>query len=113
MLGVADRLTENLRRIDTLSRIGAAGFAVCLPRVGLTDASAILGRLRRAVTTAPIETPAGPLKVAVRVGIAEAAPTTGAPPGTKEDRAAVLFAAAGEALAAAEADQREATQVAH
>jgi diguanylate cyclase (GGDEF)-like protein/PAS domain S-box-containing protein len=112
MLGVADRLAENLRRIDTLGRIGAAEFAVCLPRVGLTDSYAILSRLRRAVTAAPIETPAGPLKVAVYIGIAEAAPTTGAPPGTGLDRAAVLFAAAGEALAAAEADQREAAQVA-
>ena len=63
LFGVADRLAENVRRADMLGRIGGEEFAVCMPSVTLQDAEALAERLRRAVTSAPIDTPTGPVPV--------------------------------------------------
>lgn len=100
MLGVADRLAENLRRVDTLAQVGADEFAMCLPRVVLADAQALVCRLRRAVEAEPIATPAGPMGVALRIGVIEAPAPGEAPLGT-EAQASALFAAAGQLLLAA------------
>jgi diguanylate cyclase (GGDEF)-like protein len=69
LFGVADRLAENLRRPDTLGRIGGEEFAVCMPKVDLHSAKWVAERLRRAVAAEPIATPSGPLPVTVSVGV--------------------------------------------
>lgn len=47
--GVAERLAENVRRVDILGRIGREEFAACMPSITLRDAAAIGKRLRYAV----------------------------------------------------------------
>jgi diguanylate cyclase (GGDEF)-like protein/PAS domain S-box-containing protein len=72
LLGVADRLADNIRRMDTVGRIGGEEFAVCMPNISLRDAVATSERLRQAVAVAPFNTPAGPVRVTVSIGVAEA-----------------------------------------
>jgi diguanylate cyclase (GGDEF)-like protein/PAS domain S-box-containing protein len=69
LFGMADRLAENVRRLDVLGRIGGEEFAVCMPGVALGDAKALAERLRRAFTMAPIETLSGPVPVTVSIGV--------------------------------------------
>jgi PAS domain S-box-containing protein/diguanylate cyclase (GGDEF)-like protein len=58
---VADRLADNVRRCDTLCRISAEIFGLCMPTVTRRDAHAIVDALCRAVSATPIDTPAGPV----------------------------------------------------
>ena len=72
LLGVADRLAENARRADFVGRTGEGEFGIHMRGVALRDAEAAARRLRCAVASAAIETPAGPLAVTVSAGVAEA-----------------------------------------
>jgi diguanylate cyclase (GGDEF)-like protein/PAS domain S-box-containing protein len=72
LLGVADRLAENIRRVDAVGRIGGEEFTVCMPHISLRDAGSASERLRQAVAAAPFITPAGPVRVTVSIGVAEA-----------------------------------------
>jgi two-component system cell cycle response regulator len=74
LLGLADRLTENLRRIDLLAHLGGGSFLLCLPRVSLLEARAIVARLRVATAAAPFDTPVGPVPLRLRTGIAAPEP---------------------------------------
>ncbi|WP_131113387.1 sensor domain-containing diguanylate cyclase [Lichenihabitans psoromatis] len=69
LLGIADRLTENLRRSDALGRMGGEEFALWMPGVTLRDAQELVDRLRRIVSEQPFETPSGPVKVSVSIGV--------------------------------------------
>lgn len=46
---VATRITEELRNVDTVARIGGDEFAIMLPEAGLESAESILVRLRQAL----------------------------------------------------------------
>jgi diguanylate cyclase (GGDEF)-like protein/PAS domain S-box-containing protein len=70
LCGVADCLAENVRRVDFLGRIGGEEFAVCMPAIDLQDAKALASRLRHAVASVPLATPAGPMNVTVSIGVA-------------------------------------------
>ncbi len=72
LLGVADRLAENVRRADLVCRLDGPEFVIYMDGIGLRDAEAGAARLHRVVASSPIETSQGPLPVAVRVGVAEA-----------------------------------------
>lgn len=100
LLGVGDRLDENLRRMDMLAHLGGARFAACLPRVPRRDAEAIAARLARAIAAAPIETPCGPVVLHLGTELFGEAPGV---QGTTAERAAAMLAAAEqvEALATA------------
>ena len=74
LCGIADRLAENMRRMDMLGRLGGEEFAVCMPSTELPEAAAIAERLRRAAGSRPFDTPSGPVRVTISVGVAEAAP---------------------------------------
>lgn len=74
LFGIADRIAENVRRVDMVGRIGGEEFAVFMPSIFLSEASAIGERLRHAVSGQPFATPAGPLQITVSIGVAEAAP---------------------------------------
>jgi diguanylate cyclase (GGDEF)-like protein/PAS domain S-box-containing protein len=67
--GMARRLADNVRRTDMLGRIGGEEFAVCLPTVTLGGAEALAERLRAAVTAKPFDTPSGPVRVTVSIGL--------------------------------------------
>jgi diguanylate cyclase (GGDEF)-like protein/PAS domain S-box-containing protein len=70
LCGVADRLVANIRRSDIVGRVGGDEFAVCVAGVRLPDVRRLAESLHRAVAAAPFETPAGPLKITVSVGVA-------------------------------------------
>jgi diguanylate cyclase (GGDEF)-like protein/PAS domain S-box-containing protein len=70
LCGIADRLGENVRRVDVIGRIGGDEFAVCMPLISLSDARATALRLRGAVAGAALATPAGPVEVTVSLGVA-------------------------------------------
>jgi diguanylate cyclase (GGDEF)-like protein/PAS domain S-box-containing protein len=70
LCGLADRLAENVRRIDTIGRIGGEEFAICMPAVSLENAIALADRLRSAVAAVPLATPAGPVNTTVSIGVA-------------------------------------------
>ncbi len=72
LCGIADRLEENVRRVDMAGRFGGEEFAVCLPSVSLADAEALGERLRHAIIAQPFPSSAGPLEVTVSIGVAEA-----------------------------------------
>jgi diguanylate cyclase (GGDEF)-like protein/PAS domain S-box-containing protein len=93
LVAIASRLGENMRRIDTVGRLGGAEFAICLPAIALADAHGFADRLRRAISATGIETDAGPVTVTVSIGVAELAPA--------EDMAS-LMARADAALQAAQ-----------
>ena len=69
LLGLSDRLTENLRRSDTLGRMGGEEFALWMPGVTLRDARGLVDRLRRVVADEPFDTPAGPIGVSISIGV--------------------------------------------
>ena len=75
LFGVADRLGENMRRMDTLGRIGGEEFAICMPGLALEDAALIAARLCRAIAAEPFDTPVGPIRATVSVGVAESDPS--------------------------------------
>jgi diguanylate cyclase (GGDEF)-like protein/PAS domain S-box-containing protein len=70
LCGLAERLLENARRVDVVSRVGGDEFALCMPGIVLRDAEEIVKRLRRIMRDAPVSTPAGPLLASVSIGIA-------------------------------------------
>jgi diguanylate cyclase (GGDEF)-like protein/PAS domain S-box-containing protein len=74
LFGFADRLIENARRMDIVGRLGGDEFAVFMPAVTLPEAAGISERLRGAIAAEPFETPAGPVRVSVSVGVSEAEP---------------------------------------
>ncbi|WP_135469119.1 GGDEF domain-containing protein [Crenalkalicoccus roseus] len=95
LLGAADRLVESLRRGDLVCRTGQAECSVFLPGLGRAEVERVALRLQRAFAAAPVETPAGPVTLLPRCGIAMAPPADH--PGGAAARAAALLAAA-EAL---------------
>jgi diguanylate cyclase (GGDEF)-like protein/PAS domain S-box-containing protein len=74
LVAIASRLGENIRRIDTVARLGGEEFAICLPAIALADAQSFADRLRRAISATGIETAAGPVPVTVSIGVAELVP---------------------------------------
>ena len=72
LFGVADRLAENMRPLDFAGRIGSEEFAVCMPSSTMQEAMSVAARLRRAIAAEPFDTPIGPLRATVSVGVAAA-----------------------------------------
>jgi diguanylate cyclase (GGDEF)-like protein/PAS domain S-box-containing protein len=68
---IAERLAENMRRIDMIGRLGGEEFAVCMPDMAIADAYHLADRLCHVVAATPIETLAGPVFVTVSIGVAE------------------------------------------
>ncbi len=63
LIALSDALAQVLRPHDLFGRLGGDEFAVLLPRCGLTDALAVVERLKAAVAAS--ETPVGPLTISV------------------------------------------------
>jgi diguanylate cyclase (GGDEF)-like protein/PAS domain S-box-containing protein len=74
LFDIGARLGENMRRIDTVGRLGDEEFAVCLPAISLKDAHSLADRLRRSISATVMETKAGPVTTTVSIGVAELAP---------------------------------------
>jgi diguanylate cyclase (GGDEF)-like protein len=73
LYGVADRLAASIRRADLLGRLGGGEFAICMPHVPLAGATDLAETIRAAVNSEPFDTPNGPVRVAVSIGVAELA----------------------------------------
>jgi diguanylate cyclase (GGDEF)-like protein/PAS domain S-box-containing protein len=63
LLGVADLLAENMRRVDFIGRLGNDDFLIGMPSIRPADALAVAKRLRRMLTTTLFPTPAGPMRI--------------------------------------------------
>jgi diguanylate cyclase (GGDEF)-like protein/PAS domain S-box-containing protein len=70
LFGLADCLAENMRRLDSVGRLGGEEFVVCMPAVALQDAHALAERLRCAVAGTAFDTPVGPVHITVSLGVA-------------------------------------------
>jgi len=68
---VADRLRDNLRACDLISRHGGEEFLVVLPETDVAEAERTAERLRRAISSAPITTENGTMvRVTASIGVA-------------------------------------------
>ena len=67
---VAQRLSAELRGTDIVGRYGGEEFALILNQTRPEDIGPAAERLRRAVADQPVPTRAGPLRVAVSIGVA-------------------------------------------
>ncbi|WP_199030211.1 GGDEF domain-containing protein [Ralstonia sp. ASV6] len=63
LVSLSDALADVLRPNDLFGRLGGDEFAVLLPNCGLTNALAVVERLKAAVSAS--ETPVGPLTISV------------------------------------------------
>ena len=70
LYGLADRLAGSIRRADLLGRIGGEEFAICMPHVSLAEAVKLAETIRMAVSGGPFDTPNGPVRVTVSIGVA-------------------------------------------
>jgi len=72
LVGLADRLRENLRAIDLLGRVGGEEFLVAMPHTTAKQAQLAANRLRRIIGNTPfaIGEGAGPVRISVSVGVA-------------------------------------------
>lgn len=68
---VARRISNGLSNDDLLSRYGGEEFAVVLPNATLQQGRQIAERLRELVSSEPIKTSVGPLRVSISLGVAE------------------------------------------
>ncbi len=74
LFDIAGRLGENMRRVDTVGRLGDEEFALCLPAIALEDAHSLAERLRNAISRTVIETRSGRVTATVSIGVAALAP---------------------------------------
>ncbi|NMB55010.1 MAG: diguanylate cyclase [Leptolinea sp.] len=68
---MADRWKKSVREVDILGRYGGDEFVVLLPETDLDSAIQVADRLRLAIGSKPIETPAGEIPLTVSLGVAE------------------------------------------
>lgn len=67
----AAAVAAQLRRLDTLARVGSGEFALLMPETEPHTAEAVCERLRRAVAGTRIDGPRGPLSVTASFGMTE------------------------------------------
>ncbi len=68
---VADRLRDNLRACDLVSRHGGEEFLVVLPETDVSEARRTAERLRRAISSAPIAVESGTrVRITASIGVA-------------------------------------------
>ena len=68
---IAERLAENMRRVDTIGRLGGEEFAVCMPAMPIEGAHHLAERLLDVISAVAVETLAGPVCVTISIGVAE------------------------------------------
>lgn len=67
---VADRLNENIRKVDLLARYGGDEFTILMPEADIYSATQAAERLRQVISDQPAPTPKGPIKVTISLGVA-------------------------------------------
>lgn len=71
---LSDTLSESLRQMDFMGRLGGEEFAVFLPQTRLKDAEDVAERVRLAVEERHLVTDQGPIGLTVTLGVATARP---------------------------------------
>ena len=71
---VADRLTANLQKRDTISRWGGEEMLILLPETYLAQAHNIAERLRELLATTALDCEGGPVAITASFGVAEYTP---------------------------------------
>jgi diguanylate cyclase (GGDEF)-like protein len=69
---LADRCRKGSRAIDLVGRYGGEEFVLLLTETHIGTARVVAERLRQSIMDEPIETEAGPLRLTVSIGVAEA-----------------------------------------
>lgn len=67
---VAGVMQRSLRKIDSVGRIGGEEFALLLPRANTGPAIELCERLRVQLCTSTFDSPVGPLRVTISIGVA-------------------------------------------
>ncbi len=71
LVELADRLSDNLREVDTVARYGGEEFSVLLPNTNLEEAEKVANKLREVVRSMPVNQRNGMgLQVTVSIGVA-------------------------------------------
>lgn len=70
LVEVAERVSGEVREVDTVARYGGEEIVIVLPETDLNGARLTAERIRSAVGAEPIETDAGPVRVTVSLGVA-------------------------------------------
>jgi diguanylate cyclase (GGDEF)-like protein len=77
---LAHRIETQVRASDVAARFGGEEFVVLLPATPTADGQRLAERIRRAISTSPIELPNGKqIKVTVSIGISGCSPAAQAP----------------------------------
>jgi diguanylate cyclase (GGDEF)-like protein/PAS domain S-box-containing protein len=69
--GMAERLTDDVRRSDTLCHISGDVFAVCMPSLSHDEAEERIAGMCRTVSRTPFATPAGAVPIISNFGVAD------------------------------------------
>ncbi|SFI48654.1 diguanylate cyclase [Celeribacter neptunius] len=103
LIEVAERLRDNLRGMDLVSRFGGEEFLICMPMTSLMEARMVAERLRSAICAHPATvTPEGiPVTVSASIGLA-----MGGTPGGRASATDRLLDIADQALYGSKADGR-------
>jgi diguanylate cyclase (GGDEF)-like protein len=70
LVGVAERLSRNVREVDLLARLGGDEFAILLPETDLPTGVKVAERLRQLLAETPIMTDREMVSISVSIGIA-------------------------------------------
>ncbi|MGS2721937.1 GGDEF domain-containing protein [Paraglaciecola aestuariivivens] len=65
------RMQKQLRKYEHIGRFGGEEFIIVLPNSDLNESLNIAERTRRSIEASPIETPYGPIKVTISLGLAQ------------------------------------------
>jgi diguanylate cyclase (GGDEF)-like protein len=67
---------RTIRQIDIIGRYGGDEFGILLPESDLDRAGKLADRLHRVLTSTVVDSPDGPIHLAISIGVAEAFPET-------------------------------------
>jgi len=70
--GLTERSRTLLRAVDMIGRYGGEEFVILLPETSLEAGRLVAERLRQSIKGEPFATDAGPLRITVSIGVAEA-----------------------------------------
>ncbi len=69
LMEVAERIRASVRERDLVARVGGDEFLAVLPESSPEQSLHVAGRIRRAIASAPVETPSGAIEVRASLGI--------------------------------------------
>jgi diguanylate cyclase (GGDEF)-like protein len=70
--GLTERCRTISRALDIIGRYGGEEFVILLPETNLESARIVAERLRQSITSDSFATEAGPLRITISIGVAEA-----------------------------------------